>query len=1361
MMDSKLDTYYNSLLTSYQNSYDDYIEEAVSTREEIKKLKPTNPEEYKAYPRLTDGAFNKKITAKKEFARHRYLPLSDKPRSFEDHVSEKCSTVSFNLTPNQKLLKNFLSPLTPYNSLLLYHGVGVGKCHAKDTPIIMYDGTTKLVQDIVEGDSLMGDDDKPRYVVSLARGQDIMYEIRPAKGSDIFVVNSEHILCLLDPTTKTIHEMTVLDYITSMNKYPHLKLYRGRIDNFHAHQRYCISSDPYTVGCVIPDSYLYNSRSIRLAVLAGIIDRCYGDFQNTIIVPIYCVQRIMFLIRSLGLGCHVDEDIQDMIHIFGENVQEVPTMIKHLKKTSDSGWYTDFMVTELGNGDYYGFVIDGNHRYLMGDFTVTHNTCTAISIAEQYLTEPDNKKVLVLLSSNIKDNFKKQIFDITRYNIETNESSLCTGTKYPDMILEKTTISKDTLDKRIGKLIKDRYQFMGYKELVEYTKKLMDHIKQYEKDPSKHDLRYKEKIQELFSDRLIIVDEAHNLRMPAENGSKQVSNTLMSILETAQNTKLLMLSATPMFNHAKEIIYMLKLLTINDKRTLPKITGLFDKDGDLSLEGEKTLMKASRGYISYMRGENPFSFPFRLYPSINKDKKVITKWPSKDSKGSKISKEDMIKYLELIGSDMSVLQKKIYNQIKEGIELDAEDEEDENIDDDATNDLQNTIQLCNITYPNPKASGVKGYYGKNGFEACFDRQKGKEFKYRKDILQNHGEILAYDKIAEYSPKIKSILDYIISSDGIVFVYSQYYYAGIYPLAIALEHIGFKKYNSTKNICKDMKDITNKFPGSKKTPSYIIISRDKDFSPNNDREIADAKARANMNGDEIKVVIVSKVGTEGIDFKNIREIHIMEPWFNLNRTEQIVGRGVRTCSHVDLPIEKRNVTIYMHAVCYSPTEESIDIKTYRIAEKKQRVISHVQKVLKSNSFDCVLNKSALLFPSKHLNMKTNILTSQGKTIKSYDIGDRDKSYICDFDECNLTCASEADKKELDDTTFDPMFMTDDIELYKRYVSQLFKTQIEMTYSDIYRALQETYISEIEEDVLAFALQEMVDNKYKFKDHIGNLGYLMYKGDLYVFQNSSLFETKLSLEERKDMKKVFKLDFDVLKVTKKPSKPEPSVNEKPTNENKDIIDLSHISKRYDELSKIVKQLPKPHLIKQGHIIECLVDRLTPGEIADIISKDHADKSVLHNLRVEIETLDIILNTGKQRYIIDTYNDAVFSVLDKGQIKLTGPLELAKIAKELKDAKTKIAKKNSSTGFVGLIDYSKRNEAQFKIRDNPKTKGFVCHQTSSLSVQDLKAKIVDAGQPLSEDGKYIKKHLCDIYELALRANGRFRRSIYSTKN
>ena len=74
--------------------------------------------------------------------------------------------------------------------------MGCGKCHAKDTPIMMYDGSTKMVQDIEVGETIMGDDSTARTVLSLGRGEDFMYDIIYKNDQSCYTVNSEHILCL-------------------------------------------------------------------------------------------------------------------------------------------------------------------------------------------------------------------------------------------------------------------------------------------------------------------------------------------------------------------------------------------------------------------------------------------------------------------------------------------------------------------------------------------------------------------------------------------------------------------------------------------------------------------------------------------------------------------------------------------------------------------------------------------------------------------------------------------------------------------------------------------------------------------------------------------------------------------------------------------------------------------------------------------------------------------------------------------------------------------------------------------------------------------------------------------------------------
>ena len=80
--------------------------------------------------------------------------------------------------------------------------------------------------------------------------------------------------------------------------------------------------------------------------------------------------------------------------------------------------------------------------------------------------------------------------------------------------------------------------------------------------------------------------------------------------------------------------------------------------------------------------------------------------------------------------------------------------------------------------------------------------------------------------------------------------------------------------------------------------YIMITGDINLTTKErlELEMKAITSPNNLNGEKIKVVIVSRAGSEGLDFKNIRQTHILDPWYNLNRQQQIIGRSIRNLSH---------------------------------------------------------------------------------------------------------------------------------------------------------------------------------------------------------------------------------------------------------------------------------------------------------------------------------------------------------------------------------------------------------------------------------------------------------------------------------
>ena len=261
------------------------------------------------------------------------------------------------------------------------------------------------------------------------------------------------------------------------------------------------------------------------------------------------------------------------------------------------------------------------------------------------------------------------------------------------------------------------------------------------------------------------------------------------------------------------------------------------------------------------------------------------------------------------------------------------------------------------------------------------------------------------ELKKYSGKIDNIINLINESDGITMIYSQYIYGGCVPLALALEHEGYLRYKDkntkVKNLFKKARVNRENIKGR-----YIMITGDINFSPkgNNTAELLACNGPGNKNGEKIKVVIISSAGSEGLDFKNIRNVHILEPWYNLYRQAQVEGRAIRNLSHCSLNFEKRNTTIFLHGTNLNRDEEPIDLHIYKVAEKKAKKIGEIANVLKENAVDCLLNKNKLLLTKKKLNKKEDITVSYGpnEKVENFEIGYSDNSLICGFMDCDYKC-----------------------------------------------------------------------------------------------------------------------------------------------------------------------------------------------------------------------------------------------------------------------------------------------------------------------------------------------------------------------
>jgi hypothetical protein len=438
------------------------------------------------------------------------------------------------------------------------------------------------------------------------------------------------------------------------------------------------------------------------------------------------------------------------------------------------------------------------------------------------------------------------------------------------------------------------------------------------------------------------------------------------------------------------------------------------------------------------------------------------------------------------------------------------------------------------------------------------------FEYKDD----KPHIFSRELIGQYSSKIKNICDNIYKSEGIILIYSFYIEGGVIPMALALESMGFTRYGtkakSLFNIPPDgvrsIDGITSRDRSEMKSnetffpAKYVIISGEAALSPDNIGDVKAASNEANFDGRFVKVIIISKSGTEGLDFKNIRQTHILEPWYNINLIEQTIGRAVRNCSHKDLEFEKRNVQIFLHGSILSmtPTQEAADIYMYRLSERKARYIGEVSRVLKENAVDCILNIEQTNFTEENFDEKLNdepvtqILSSYDPnsgmpSIIRYKIGDKNYSSVCDYMECVFSCKPGMADSQIGmrKDIFTDSIITMNTDKIIQRIRDIFQERYfykRNTSGEKVKDISSDLISTINYnkkypiEAIDIALTQLLEDKNEFiRDKYGRYGRLVNIGSYYFFQPLELDNPIIPLRDKQKP-----VDFKREKIVFRPNK-----------------------------------------------------------------------------------------------------------------------------------------------------------------------------------------------------------------------------------
>lgn len=772
----------------------------------------------------------------------------------------------------------------------------------------------------------------------------------------------------------------------------------------------------------------------------------------------------------------------------------------------------------------------------------TGKTCSSIGVAEEFRTYANqmgvNKKIIIVASKLVQDNYRKQLFPEHKlkkvgglWNIKS-----CVGNKFIKEInpMNMENLSREDVVKQINVIIRENYEFMAY---LEFARQIEKEIKKFSIKEGDDDKQIKIKIQAIrdkYSDRLIIIDEVHNIRDTEIVGNnkkdmdtmKSTTEYFQKLVTYADNLKLLLLTGTPMYNSHEEIIWLLNLMNLNDDRYSIKTTDIFNADGNMTETGEELLIQKSRGYVSFVQGEDPYLFPFRLYPNDditvdgyrNNSLKFIREgpdfsYPTKQMNGYELPEgrdgKRGIKYLDLFITKPGNEQKEGYEGYIEHLINDKLlNEQQENF---SYTMLTVPSQLLNICYPKTDKEDWKYRYGSNGLKQImnYNNRSLNEFEYK----ENHEGFFKQDNLKQYSGKITQIIKEIDRSKGIVLIYSQFIEGGCIPVALALEESGYSKHGGS--LFKNKKSVVEE------KGKYIMITGNKELNKNLKETMNICNDKDNKNGKDIKVIIISQAGSEGLDFANIRQVHILDAWYNLNRTGQIEGRAIRNQSHCNLDFKDRNVLICLHGT-YGLTDnkEAADLYMYRVAEKKAEITGKVARVLKETAIDCKLNENQQNLNKSILNVKREIylpreekVGDKRESIKiKFEIGHSEKSQICDFMDCEFNCKPAiGEDGEPNIYTYNEKFITLTVTKIIEIIKRLFKEKYMYEKKDLIKSIKVK--REYKRDEILNALSILINDKTEYiEDNIGRKGRLLNVGDLYLFQPIEIGQEQLTMYQR---------------------------------------------------------------------------------------------------------------------------------------------------------------------------------------------------------------------------------------------------------
>lgn len=705
----------------------------------------------------------------------------------------------------------------------------------------------------------------------------------------------------------------------------------------------------------------------------------------------------------------------------------------------------------------------------------TGKSCAAISIAEgfkEYVNNVGRRIVVLVKNKNIHRNFINELLSgCTGNEYLTNEQrdvyfGINTGFTDATTQIEKEKYNRlrQELVNKVHRTINKSYHFITYGAFVNQVlgmkiKSLKTKTQPLSRKPPQNPLKH-------LSNTVIIVDEAHNVT------NNDVYIALQKVLSNSFNYRLVLLTATPMYDNPKEIFEISNLLNANNaSMQLPIRKELFKTDGDkqFMVRANSKLINGNilKGGILSVTESGLDALKHTLFGKVSYLKANTITTPSTQDTGQELI-PNRIGTSNVVFCEMSDQQYQTYiNAVKMDVRdfsmydmsnsianIEAGDNAQSNTTSKSGSLYKNSSDASTMVYPTKTGMA----FGKNGYNLLFEE------KIYKSALTTD--------LHMYSCKLHKMLQNLDASPGNAFIYSNFVsFGGTTLIKQVLLANGYKEYQGKS---------TNK--------TFVMFDESTNVETR-ERYRRVFNSPANKDGAHINIIVGSPIISEGVTLKNVRQVHILEPSWNMSRIHQIVGRAVRNMSHQDLDAANRNVDIFKYVAVYNGSTGNelfarffIDKEKYILSEEKDRANKKVERLLKELSFDCQLMKER--------NAPNNLKTGTA---------------ACDYQPCDYKCLITSDKsKHVDKSTYNmhiSFFDKFDIAFIMNTLRDMYKKHFVWSLDDITNTILHLD-PHVSHEAIYATIGYIIETKVPFQDAYNRDGFIIHRGDYYIFNGSDV-------------------------------------------------------------------------------------------------------------------------------------------------------------------------------------------------------------------------------------------------------------------